>query len=379
VTAARGPLSFRGHDDLERNTSIPRCGRWLQGQNRENTLFYRVFSQLSHSGYTRYLLKICNDSDRQEAGRIPPGWPRAGAGGGLWANGPGGPRPAAAAAMPFSLTLPAPPTGAGGDTTRAGSAATHHIALSGPRAPPMVTWGRSGPEGGHDARPARARCPGPMRAEPAAGMTRTRGGPAAGAGRHRTGRARGVRQPSSYRTAKCVRVSGSCRLQPGHPGRTGSYRRHRAGWKSFTGARPRAATSVFFFDRGSSSIMSGSPSPPRPSSPAASGRVGGVGTGRGRTVGPTGGRRGRRRPRPSGRGRRRRRSADGRQEAGRPSHGWPGRHDAGPGGAGTDARGLALSPLPTSAISTTMGRALISRRSEGAVGWAASARLSNWS
>jgi hypothetical protein len=44
------------------------------------------------------------------------------------------------------------------------------------------------------------------------------------------------------------------RVQPGHPGHAVFYRRHRAGWRFFTGARPRAATSDFFCGRGSSSI-----------------------------------------------------------------------------------------------------------------------------
>jgi hypothetical protein len=70
---------------------------------------------------------------------------------------------------------------------------------------------------------------------------------------------------------KSVRVSGSCRLQPGHPGHTMSYRRHRAGWKFFTGARPRAATSDSFCGRGSASITTGPASPPRRSSPSWSG------------------------------------------------------------------------------------------------------------
>ena len=154
--------------------------------------FSAGFSQLTHSGSTRYRLQICNDSGRHDAGRIPARRAGRATGRGPGPTGRRGPRPAAAAAMPFSLTLPAPPTGAGGDTTRAGSAATHRIVLSGPRAPPVIIRGRSGPEGGHDARPTRPGRPGPSTAEPAVGMTRTRGGPAAGAGRHRNGRDAGI-------------------------------------------------------------------------------------------------------------------------------------------------------------------------------------------
>ncbi len=130
---------------------------------------------------------MCNDLGGQEARRIPPGRPE-----GRPRRGPGptaraGPRPAAAAAIPFLFFSPLPHRGREGDTTRNAAQRPPLLLLLRAASPPGDIRGRSGPEGGHDARPIRAGGPGPSPAEPAAGMTRTRGGPAAGAGRHRKG------------------------------------------------------------------------------------------------------------------------------------------------------------------------------------------------
>ena len=133
----------------------------------------------------------CSPAGRN-ARRIPPGGPGGRRAAGLAQRAGGADGRPAAAAIPFSLTLPASPPGTGGGpNTKPAAQRPTTCFLAGPRAPPMSHWGRSGPAGGHDARPARPGRPGPSTADLAAGMTRTRGGPAAGAGRHRNGRARG--------------------------------------------------------------------------------------------------------------------------------------------------------------------------------------------
>ena len=114
-------------------------------------------------------------------------------------------------AMPFSLTLPAPPAGAGGGQTRSRERSDPPLSLSGPRAPPMSHWGRSGPDGGHDARRTRAGRPGPSTADLAAGMT-----PLAAAGRLLERAGTGMdgrgdpREPLRHQPMKSARVSGSC-------------------------------------------------------------------------------------------------------------------------------------------------------------------------
>ena len=171
------------------------------------------------------------------AGTMPaaslPGGP-GGPGRRAWPNGPTRAAAGRRGGDAFLAFSPRTPPGRGGQT-RNGSAATHHIVSSGPRAPPMMIRGRSGPEGGHDARPTRPGRPGPSPAEPAAGMTRTRGGPAAGAGRHREGAGAGcpravelpngevcprqrvfVPAPTGPSWPRCVLSPASCRLEVFH-------------------------------------------------------------------------------------------------------------------------------------------------------------------
>ena len=195
------------------------------------------------------------------AGTMPAASPPGGPGGpGRRASGPTGrrgPRPAAAAAMPFSLSLPAPHRGGGGhNTSRERSDPPHCLIRA--ASPPGDRSGAERP-GGRARRP-----PDPARtARPIASGTccrhdaySRRAGCWSGPAPEGTGA--GIPQAVA-RPAGEVRP----RQRAFVPAPTETMR-----GEVFTGARPRAATSDFFSGQGSPSITTRPTSARRRSSPS---------------------------------------------------------------------------------------------------------------